>query len=1575
MKGGQTEDGLYEGGTALAPQAEKEHESFHQSFDPGTNPYEALVKSMIDAALPFEGATEPPSSVHSPDPLDKGSDCVRRGAKKDSPEFAWAGCQLNVCGDLLFKELLGVLPLRSQDMGRPDKDCAYPLPTSRSSFLSLDPELRDCELSWMVCVTSSLNSFYGGLVWYEGDVNETQKACLNHLMKDVKRFTSINADLPDLSWDDLFSVRSIDYKGDEVKVAKWFGWDNIAPALPKEVGKVPLDEVRTLGCREYVLNFEQYLKPQNEWVATSPPRVMVSDHDWPSVCQGLLASGVCELIVEHEVFHTSSGPLLNGLFGVAKDEVTDEGVDIYRLIMNLIPLNNLCKPLAGDVDSLPSWSTMSPFFLQPNERLLVSSEDVKCFFYTMSVPACWTRFLAFNKLVPESVLPEALKGERVYVASKVLPMGFLNSVSLAQHVHRNLARWSSCASSTVGVNVPEAELRKDRAFSSHNPNWRIYLDNFDLLEKVKACEAASLEGTCAPGILALRQEYERWEVPRNLKKSVQRSSLCELQGATVDGEAGVAYPRESKMAKYFGLAVKLCLQTRATQKQWQVVCGGLVYISMFRRPLLGSLNQVWQHILSFDRTQRHTLPTPMDCKLEVLRFLGMLPLARLDFRLDMHPMVSCSDASLHGGGICASTSLTPLGGLVAEGALRGEIPEPAGDMTVFSVGLFDGIGALRVALETVNVKVLGHVSAECNIAAQRVVESHFPGVEVVNSVQEIDEEMVSKWACRYSQCSLVLLGAGPPCQGVSGLNPDRKGALRDERSCLFSEVPRVRDLLRQAFPWCPVHALMESVASMDVRDRQIMSQGFGDEPLMCDAGCLTWCHRPRLYWLTWEISESDGVSLDRSGDVCTLKLEGHQDLAEVTRSGWHKWDAEKPFPTFTTSRPRDRPGRKPAGVKHCSLTELERWHKDSFRFPPYQYKDDNSLYNGAGEIRIPDVSEREVMMGFPLHYTATAGTKAQQKEAGFNDVRLTLLGNSWSVPVVSVLLSHLFSWLGWIRPMSPQMVLDACRPATHEYVQGRLFRLPLNPSRKHCDVSAYKLAFKLGNLVSIKGEDILLSTPTSQMTKFHRLRASVPSKLWRWKVITGWKWKHGKEHINSLELRAVLTSLRWRLEKLKHTGCRLVHLTDSLVCLHTLSRGRSSSRRLRRTMARVNALVLAGRGQAADTLAGLQDLQPDLRHHLPGAWRLLKTWSINEIPARAAPFPEHVVQAMAGWAFFKGWNSFGVSLILAFYTMLRTAEILSLRSSHLLCGPRDKQVVVSLGMTKGGKRQGAAESVILGYEPAVHLVKRWKQLATLATPLVRSSAHWRKLFNECLTSLGIEDFMFRPYSLRRGGATYWFGKHQSLDRLLVQGRWASQRTARIYINEGLAMLDLDGGVLTQALQHRGFRLRELRQGVRILERAADPAANVKRRWKVTGLCFFMAVGLYWYGALGCLWACVTLGVFFLTFRPRGEPPLLVAAACFKHSADEIKEALSEHWRYQEWQPQHLHAQALSLLPSRDEVLRLRFRVLGGTIRSIEQRRRWARSEGHGRLLLCVEELQQGDVREFEGFAIQPLEEG
>ena len=213
-----------------------------------------------------------------------------------------------------------------------------------------------------------------------------------------------------------------------------------------------------------------------------------------------------------------------------------------------------------------------------------------------------------------------------------------------------------------------------------------------------------------------------------------------------------------------------------------------------------------------------------------------------------------------------------------------------------------------------------------------------------------------------------------------------------------------------------------------------------------------------------------------------------------------------------------------------------------------------------------------------------------------------------------------------------------------------------------------------------------------------------------------------------------------------------------------------------------------GRGRASDCVAGLQDRDPKIRGHLPGAWRLLKTWSINEIPNRAPPIPEHVLHSMIGWGTFHGHHGFAVSLAVGFYGMLRTGELLAIRKSDFLVDPGGRKVLLSLGLTKAGKRAGAAESIVLAHDAVVKPLLHWIKIASANAALTPPPYRWRSLFNQALDSLGIISFEFRPYSLRRGGATWWFSRHHSLDKILIQGRWQAAKTARMYINEGLAIL-------------------------------------------------------------------------------------------------------------------------------------------------------------------------------------------
>ena len=213
-----------------------------------------------------------------------------------------------------------------------------------------------------------------------------------------------------------------------------------------------------------------------------------------------------------------------------------------------------------------------------------------------------------------------------------------------------------------------------------------------------------------------------------------------------------------------------------------------------------------------------------------------------------------------------------------------------------------------------------------------------------------------------------------------------------------------------------------------------------------------------------------------------------------------------------------------------------------------------------------------------------------------------------------------------------------------------------------------------------------------------------------------------------------------------------------------------------------------GRAKAADTLAGLQDTQPQLKGSLPGAWRLLRTWNSNEIPSRAPPLPVEILEAMIGYSLFKGEPLFALSLLLGFYGLLRTGEILALTRKQVTVSREGETAILSLGLTKSGKRQGAAESVTLHLFDAIRRLAVWVQDSQGPLLLCTSAAHWRTQFSRTIEALGFSHLEFRPYSLRRGGATFYFRQHGSFDKLLLHGRWQSTKTARIYVNEGLAIL-------------------------------------------------------------------------------------------------------------------------------------------------------------------------------------------
>lgn len=80
-----------------------------------------------------------------------------------------------------------------------------------------------------------------------------------------------------------------------------------------------------------------------------------------------------------------------------------------------------------------------------------------------------------------------------------------------------------------------------------------------------------------------------------------------------------------------------------------------------------------------------------------------------------------------------------------------------------------------------------------------------------------------------------------------------------------------------------------------------------------------------------------------------------------------------------------------------------------------------------------------------------------------------------------------------------------------------------------------------------------------------------------WKVIVSARWR-APEHINSLELRAVSTAVRWLVSSSSRSPCfghKVLVLSDSMVAVGALRKGRSPSRLLLRRVRAIAAVALA----------------------------------------------------------------------------------------------------------------------------------------------------------------------------------------------------------------------------------------------------------------------------------------------------------------------------------------------------------------------------------------------------------------
>ena len=502
---------------------------------------------------------------------------------------------------------------------------------------------------------------------------------------------------------------------------------------------------------------------------------------------------------------------------------------------------------------------------------------------------------------------------------------------------------------------------------------------------------------------------------------------------------------------------------------------------------------------------------------------------------------------------------------------------------IMLVESFGGIGGARRALELLGVTPAVHVCIEMDEAARRVSAAAFPGVQHFEDIRKVTRKELLGCAEKESHITDVIHWGGFPCQGLSGLNAGRTG-MEDQRSQLVYEMNRIDSELAHAFPLAAVHSGAENVASMNKSDRQAITKiRYDCPPVMCCPGPLSWCRRKRLYWLTWPVDATADAQLKVEEDHARLTFKCQRMPASRWLPRGHRLlDSGAQFCTFVRALPKPRPGFRPAGLGKTSKSALKRWKEHGYRYPPYQYELKNLIYSMKEKKAVPLPSAaREVLLHFrPDHtYLAMKTQDRKNNPVAFEDLRCSLLGNSFQCGVVAYLTGQLLFQRGFLSRLPTAS--DLADPAV---VPSQLAK-PSSYSRSDPAASAQAwrersldghllLARMYMGLQSHRGNEVRQETSGH----FHKrgLLQSIDGRLWKWRTLISCRWKTKDEHINTLEARAILLLLKWKCRSQLRMNKKYLHLVDNTSVLGAFVKGRSSSRRLKYVIRRAQAYTLAG---------------------------------------------------------------------------------------------------------------------------------------------------------------------------------------------------------------------------------------------------------------------------------------------------------------------------------------------------------------------------------------------------------------
>lgn len=790
---------------------------------------------------------------------------------------------------------------------------------------------------WTAVGVLGLNGMAGfGRAASELRITESQRTAVQQVAKSTTRALPRDVQLlrtPEEAEKEL-ATRFVSYTGEEVPKMQILRVIAAKAALPPEThgGSIDALSLVSAGTRWFLEHPEKSLLEVPKEGSKLQSKVHIAPGEESEFCKLLVERRICAWVADDEVL----------MFAVGKGTILDNGMELQRTIMNLVPSNACFRQLEGATKDLPSICQYLSLVLGDQEQLSFYQSDMSSAFYLFKIPAAWSRMLAFNiRFCGETLGLQ--RGVWYRPACAVIPMGWHSAVAVMQELADRLTVISRLPPAhKVRRTSPLPQWLTDTLDASHNlqrPWYHVYLDNFCAMEKVAQAQADTTSGQRYHD--QLEAGWKQTGVLSSAKKRVSGASAVQELGAHFDGQQGVMGASPERLLRLIQSTLVVIGKERRRKKWVQVLAGRWMHCMAFRRPVMVLLDVTWGFIAG----QASGFAVEAKTRGELFGCCTLAMLMHTNLRAQVTEVTTASDASSTGGAVGKATALTRSGTEFVATDLSGHgVPRR---IPVLLLSLFNGIGCAFRCYDLCGVFPMVAISYELDAAGNRITSRRWPHVQIEKDVRSITEDTIRAWMYAHPEVEEIHVWAGFPCVDLSKVKAGRMN-LEGAESGLFFEIPRIIKDIRKVFGYrFPVKYCVENVASMDESAASQISEVLGVKPLRLDPWGVVPIHRPRFCWSNTDLTPMDGVVIEEKRRWIEVEItHEYPDLEQWIEPGviWPGFARGAVLPTCMKAIKRAKLPPSPAGLDRVDQNGYLRWMADSFRFPPINTM--RNLYSG-----------------------------------------------------------------------------------------------------------------------------------------------------------------------------------------------------------------------------------------------------------------------------------------------------------------------------------------------------------------------------------------------------------------------------------------------------------------------------------------------------------------------------------------------------------------------------------------------------------------------------------------------------